>query len=513
MTTIAMPREQYGTERRISRPASMIPDNDWQAIASRDANRDGQFVYGVRTTRIYCRPSCPSRLPRRDHVELFRGPALAEDAGFRPCKRCDPALDSVTGPGVALVQRACAYMDAHLDDALPLTTVARAAHGSPAHLQRTFKRVLGISPRAYVAAKREERLRGALRTGQSVGRAVFEAGYASARPVYGAPAAPLGMTPATYRKGGAGATIRYTIIESALGHLLVGATDRGICCVQLGDRPDTLKAGLRSEFPAATLEHEPGPPRPWVTAIRASLTGNAADDVAALPLECPRHCFSAPSVGCPPPDSLRRNADVHGDRTHGRRTRQRARRRTRLRDQSRGDRRPLPPRHPGRRSTRWVPVGPRAQGSAARSRRRCTNETEEPVLNASAPPPGEAQAHRSPVADSRRAGQWRQYCTQCFAASLTLVPERTRERESVHRRGPRRRLLGGPGRAARRAHVRPGSMLLGLLLTESRLCGTPDQGLGASTDHPHGAGVAALLRHQTLLATRSRCRRWPVRWR
>jgi AraC family transcriptional regulator of adaptative response/methylated-DNA-[protein]-cysteine methyltransferase len=263
----------------------MIPDNDWQAIASRDANRDGQFVYGVRTTRIYCRPSCPSRLPRRDHVELFRGPALAEDAGFRPCKRCDPALDSVTGPGVALVQRACAYMDAHLDDALPLTTVARAAHGSPAHLQRTFKRVLGISPRAYVAAKREERLRGALRTGQSVGRAVFEAGYASARPVYGAPAAPLGMTPATYRKGGAGATIRYTIIESALGHLLVGATDRGICCVQLGDRPDTLEAGLRSEFPAATLEHEPGPPRPWVTAIRASLTGNAADDVAALPLD------------------------------------------------------------------------------------------------------------------------------------------------------------------------------------------------------------------------------------
>ena len=287
MTTIAMPREQYGTERRISRPAPVtpLPDNAWQAIASRDASRDGQFVYGVRTTRIYCRPSCPSRLPRREHVELFHGPALAEDAGYRPCKRCDPALESVTGPGVALVQRACAYMDAHLDDALPLTTVARAAHGSSAHLQRTFKRVLGISPRAYVAAKREERLRGALRTSQSVGRAVFEAGYASGRPVYGAPAGPLGMTPATYRAGGAGATIRYTIIESALGHLLVGATDRGICCVQLGDGPDALEAGLRSEFPAATLEREPGPPRPWVTAIRASLTGKADDDVAALPLD------------------------------------------------------------------------------------------------------------------------------------------------------------------------------------------------------------------------------------
>ena len=285
MTTIAMPREQYDTERRIPTRAAVISDSAWQAIASRDASRDGQFVYGVRTTRIYCRPSCPSRLPRREHVELFAEPALAEHAGFRPCKRCDPALESVTGPGVALVQRACAYMDAHLDDALPLTTVARAAHGSPAHLQRTFKRVLGISPRAYVAAKREERLRGALRTSQSVGRAVFEAGYASGRPVYGASASPLGMTPATYRKGGAGATIRYTIIESALGHLLVGATDRGICCVQLGDRPGTLEAGLRSEFPSATLEREPGPPRPWVSAIRASLTGKAAADVAALPLD------------------------------------------------------------------------------------------------------------------------------------------------------------------------------------------------------------------------------------
>jgi AraC family transcriptional regulator of adaptative response/methylated-DNA-[protein]-cysteine methyltransferase len=294
MTTIAMPREQYGAVRqtppRTPKRAPTIPSHAWQAITSRDASSDGQFVYGVSTTRIYCRPSCPSRLPRREHVELFAAPALAEGAGYRPCKRCDPAQESAAAPGVALVQRACAYMDAHLDDALPLTTVARAAHGSPAHLQRTFKRVLGISPRAYVAAKREERLRGALRTSPSVGRAVFDAGYASGRPVYsGASTAPLGMTPATYRAGGAGATIRYTIIESPLGHLLVGATDRGICCVQLGDRPATLEAGLRSEFPAATLERAPGPPRPWVAAIRASLVGKsagkAAAGVAALPLD------------------------------------------------------------------------------------------------------------------------------------------------------------------------------------------------------------------------------------
>jgi AraC family transcriptional regulator, regulatory protein of adaptative response / methylated-DNA-[protein]-cysteine methyltransferase len=279
-----MPDKQY--ERRTApRPAPRIPDSMWQAITSRDATRDGQFVYGVRTTHIYCRPSCSSRQPRRDHVELFPGPAFAERAGYRACKRCDPAVDSPPGRGVALVQRACAYMDAHPDDALPLATVARAAHGSPAHLQRTFKRVLGISPRAYAAAKREERLRGALRKGQSVGRAVFEAGYASGRPVYGA--TPLGMTPATYQRGGAGATIRYTIVDSPapLGHLLVAATERGVCCVQLGSRASTLEASLRAEFPAAELQREPGPPKPWVAAIRASLSGHAAADVAALPLD------------------------------------------------------------------------------------------------------------------------------------------------------------------------------------------------------------------------------------
>src|ERR1700722_705408 len=184
MTTMLMPQKQ--DERRAAeRPAPRIPDSAWQAIASRDAGRDGQFVYGVRTTHIYCRPSCPSRQPRREHVEMFAGPALAEHAGYRACKRCDPGMDTTPDRGVALVQRACAYMDAHLDDALPLATVARAAHGSPAHLQRTFKRVLGISPRAYVAAKREERLRGALRTGQPVSRAVFAAGYGAARPAYG----------------------------------------------------------------------------------------------------------------------------------------------------------------------------------------------------------------------------------------------------------------------------------------------------------------------------------------
>lgn len=283
MTTSAMARERTGSAT-VSRS---VPDSVWQAITSRDAGQDGQFVYGVRTTHIYCRPSCPSRLPRRDHVLVFAEPALAEGAGYRACKRCEPALATTPDRAVALVQRACAYMDAHLDSALPLAVVARAAHGSPAHLQRTFKRVLGISPRAYVAAKREQRLRGALRTGHTVGRAVFDAGYASGRPVYGQAAAPLGMTPATYRRGGAGASIRYTIVASPLGQLLVAATDRGVCSVRLGDEAAALEVGLRKEFPAARVQRDPGPPREWVAAIHSALSGKADGGSAGDPLDLP----------------------------------------------------------------------------------------------------------------------------------------------------------------------------------------------------------------------------------
>jgi AraC family transcriptional regulator of adaptative response/methylated-DNA-[protein]-cysteine methyltransferase len=279
MTTLATHREQQDTGR--GRP--LVPDDTWHAIASRDARRDGQFVYGVRTTHIYCRPSCASRQPRRDHVEVFAAPTSAEQAGYRACKRCEPALAVAPDRGAALVQRACTFIDAHLDSTLSLAAIARAAHGSPAHVQRTFTRVLGISPRAYVAAKREHRLRGALRTGHSVGRAVFEAGYGSSRPVYGSATAPLGMTPVTYRTGGAGATIRYTVVASPLGQLLVAATDRGVCSVRLGDDAAELEAGLRSEFAAARFERAPGAPRAWVTAIRAALSGRGGSD--AVPVD------------------------------------------------------------------------------------------------------------------------------------------------------------------------------------------------------------------------------------
>jgi AraC family transcriptional regulator of adaptative response/methylated-DNA-[protein]-cysteine methyltransferase len=187
------------------------------------------------------------------------------------------------------VQRACAYIDAHLDSTLPLAIIARAAHGSPSHVQRTFKRVLGISPRAYVDAKRQERLRRALRSGQPIGRAVYEAGYGSSRPVYEAESAPLGMTPATYRTGGTGHTIRFTVVDSPVGNLLVAATDRGLCSVRLGGRKEALEAELRSEFPAAHVTREPGPPRGWVEAIQQSLSGETP--ALDLPLDVQATAF------------------------------------------------------------------------------------------------------------------------------------------------------------------------------------------------------------------------------
>ena len=192
--------------------ATEVTDSAWHAIIGRDATADGDFVYGVQTTGIDCRPSCSSRQPHRHNVRIFAAGADAELAGYRPCKRCEPqklAAEGEVSRGAAtsMVQRACAYIDANPQGSLRLADIARAAHASPGHLQRTFTRILGISPRAYAEAKRQERLRQALREGRTVSSAVYDAGYGSSRPVYGpvdAPA-PLGMPPATYQAGGAGA--------------------------------------------------------------------------------------------------------------------------------------------------------------------------------------------------------------------------------------------------------------------------------------------------------------------
>jgi AraC family transcriptional regulator, regulatory protein of adaptative response / methylated-DNA-[protein]-cysteine methyltransferase len=258
------------------------PESAWAAVLGRDAGFDGRFVYAVSSTGVYCRPSCASRRPRRERVTFWPGPAAAEAAGYRACRRCQP---SQPGPDEATrrVQRAVEYIDAHLDEAVTLERLGEAVGLSPAHLQRVFKRATGMSPKAYLRARRVERFKDRLRKGDSVTTATYDAGYGSGSRVYEQSDAVLGMTPATYGKGGLGMRIRYAIVSSPLGRLLVGATGRGVCAVALGDDDRRLEAELRREYPRAELEAAGGELGSWVESVLAVVAGGRAS--SAVPLD------------------------------------------------------------------------------------------------------------------------------------------------------------------------------------------------------------------------------------
>ena len=227
----------------------------WEAVRSRNRAFDGVFVYAVRSTGIYCRPSCPSRRPQREHVQFFGSPAGAEQAGYRACRRCQPDKRTPDEPNLALVQRICRYLSEPRDQLPTLDELAQEFHLSPYHLQRTFKRIVGVTPRQYAEAQRLERFKAGLKQGESVTDALYEAGYASNSSAYTQAARQFGMTPAAYRAGG-GAAISYTVAESPLGWLLVAGTTKGLCAVRLGDSPAALEAELASEFPAAGVTRD-----------------------------------------------------------------------------------------------------------------------------------------------------------------------------------------------------------------------------------------------------------------
>src|SRR5512135_1971496 len=197
-----------------------LTDTDrWRAVLDRDAGLDGAFVYAVRSTGIYCRAACPSRRPRRDQVEFFPVPAAAEQAGYRACRRCHPREAVRRYPQVRLAERACRALEAAEGHRIVLGELAGRLGVSAAHLQRTFSRITGISPRAYAEALRTRRLREALRSGESVSRALYGAGYGSPSRVYERRSGAMGMTPATFRRGGEGMQINYTTAESPLGQV------------------------------------------------------------------------------------------------------------------------------------------------------------------------------------------------------------------------------------------------------------------------------------------------------
>src|SRR5262245_32226525 len=225
----------------------------WRAVSARDARFDGQFVYAVRSTHIYCRPSCPSRRPTRANVSFYSSIGDAERAGYRACKRCDPR--SETGaPGVRAIEKARVYLDQHDDRAVPLAELAEHAGMSASHLQRSFKRVVGVSPKEYQHARRVQQFKSRLRAGDTVSRATYEAGFGSSSRVYERSDTMLGMTPASFRRGGGGVHIRYPIPELPVGRVLAATTERGVCAVELGASDADVERALAADFPNATIE-------------------------------------------------------------------------------------------------------------------------------------------------------------------------------------------------------------------------------------------------------------------
>jgi AraC family transcriptional regulator of adaptative response/methylated-DNA-[protein]-cysteine methyltransferase len=265
-----------------------VADADrWTAVLERDPAADGRFVYAVASTRIYCRPSCPSRRPNRRQVSFFPTPDAAEAKGYRACRRCHPR-DQET-EAVRRVREAQRYLDGHLDERVTLDRLGQAVGLSPYHLQRTFKRLTGMSPRSYAGARRMERMKLGLKHGDTVSRATYDAGYSSPSRAYDESSRHLGMTPGSYQRGGLGVHIRFTTVDTALGTVLIAATDRGLCSVTLGASAAALEAGLRREYPAAELGRADTELRAWAGSVVARLAGDEAEhlplDVSGTPFQ------------------------------------------------------------------------------------------------------------------------------------------------------------------------------------------------------------------------------------
>jgi len=289
MTTNAILNLTEATEMALSnRNENDNQDSRWRAVLARDAHQDGTFVFAVSSTGVYCQPSCPARRPRRENVTFFSKPDHAEKAGYRACLRCRPKSASGSG-ATETVKAMCRYIEQHLDEPLTLARLSSEFHQSPFHLQRTFKRVLGITPRAYADSCRMNQLKDNLRAGHSVTRSMYDAGYSSSSRLYERTASQLGMTPDKYRRGAIAAAIRYTFADSPLGRMLIAATDKGICAIQFANSDDELEQGLRHEFPFAIRRHDDRAMQAWKKDLLRQMLGQRVN--AALPLDIQATAF------------------------------------------------------------------------------------------------------------------------------------------------------------------------------------------------------------------------------
>ena len=259
MQTFEQQTEQLGS-RLNNRATRLVDDEKWDAVVARDDSYDGKFVFAVRSTGIYCKPSCPAKHARREHVVLLSSPDEAEQSGFRPCKRCRPR--EAHSSRTRLVDNVCKYIDSNLGQKLTLSKIGNHAGLSPYYLQRTFKQVLGISPRQYVEARRLAKMKQSLTRGQTVNDALYDAGFSSRSRIYKKTPS-VGVAPGAFRRGGEGLVIEYTIIDSPLGRLLVGGTERGVCAVCLGASNEAVEASLSQDYFAAVLHRNDQALKKW----------------------------------------------------------------------------------------------------------------------------------------------------------------------------------------------------------------------------------------------------------
>jgi AraC family transcriptional regulator, regulatory protein of adaptative response / methylated-DNA-[protein]-cysteine methyltransferase len=274
----AMPARQ---PKPATQSSDAADDPRWSAVVARDAARDGEFVFAVSSTGVYCRPSCAARRPRRENVHFFARPEQAEQAGYRACLRCRPkSFGNAESDGVKAI---CRFIEQHLDEPLTLDRLGKEFRQSPFHLQRRFKAVLGITPREYADSCRLRMLKRNLQAGDSVTRAMYDAGYGSSSRLYEKTASQLGMTPDKYRRGAIAAAIRYTCADSPLGRMLIASTERGICAIQFARSDGELMEGLKREFPFAVRKVDGGGLQSWVGALLRHMRGKDLD--SSLPLD------------------------------------------------------------------------------------------------------------------------------------------------------------------------------------------------------------------------------------
>ena len=287
MTTSAILTAESLESMPVAQPNPAIrsqaaDERRWNAVLARDPARDGEFVFAVSSTGVYCRSSCPARRPRRENVRFFLTSEQAEEAGYRACLRCRPKSfrGNTESNGVKAI---CRFIEQHLDEPLTLDRLGREFRQSPSHLQRRFKAVLGITPRAYADSCRLRLLKRNLQSGASVTRAMYDAGYGSSSRLYERTASQLGMTPDKYRRGAIAAAIRYTCADSPLGRMLIAATDRGICSIQFARSDGELMEGLKCEFPFAIRKSDDGGLQSWANALLKHMRGENLD--SSLPLD------------------------------------------------------------------------------------------------------------------------------------------------------------------------------------------------------------------------------------